>query len=700
MRFQACSIAFCLILVTLLFPAQSYSANSDVKIEDPILEKEIRNELKLEADQTLNLDNLEKLTSLYPKGKEKIKSLKGLERASNLTKLFLPNQEITDISPLRNLYQLEFLALDGNQIQNICPISNMTKIQQLLISNNQIKDISCLSRLTGLTDLLASKNQIQDIASLSKLPIKWLDVTNNPVSDITPINSMKALRTLFIEEDKLNEKSKFMLQQLKQSGITVNKAPNKSDSTSDITVMVNEERVLFDHSPIVEAGTTLVQFRPLFEKLGFTIRWDNEAKTIEAEKESLRITLQVDNLNANLNGSPYVLPAVPMNVEGSIFVPLRFVGEASKYDVTWESSSKTIYLMPVHNVISPDGKSQITVSGQWLNKTPTIELSQIFIVNGNNVILSITDTPYAQSPIKSLGDYDKLIKKSLESQNIKEYGPDRLMKINGLEASQFSYSVNGKNGVNYTVVQTLIKGKYNYFRLIVLTGDLVYSKVNEEYQNIVNTFQEIKTTSQLNQEKFSALSPKERLLDAAHYYREAGFFQKDKTLTNQQFDDKFLEFYKGFATKNWDPFDSGKAYYDALADLYVLQQDKDRVWLEYTEADFISKDKNFYVETLKQWSAISRGSFLPSDIVETWDTEEGPITVSFMLNGQKKTIHPKYMYDYLDTEILKDLNEMMKNTGYQFAEIDMDEEVFITVLTAKEKDRIQQDRLLDFTSYQ
>lgn len=296
-------IASCLILVTLLFPAPTYAANSKVKIDDPVLEKEIRNELKLEADQTLDLDHIEKLTSLYPKGKEKIKSLNGLERAHNLKKLFLPNQEITDISPLRNLYQLEFLALDGNQIKNICPISNMTKLQQLLISNNQIEDISCLSRLTALTDLLASKNQIQDITSLTKLQIKWLDVANNPVSEITSINSMKALRTLFIEDEKLNDKSKYMLQQLKQSGITVNKAPNKSDR-SDITVMVNEERVLFDHSSIVKAGTTLVQFRPLFEKLGFTIRWDNEAKTIEAEKEGVQISLQVDSLNASLNGSP------------------------------------------------------------------------------------------------------------------------------------------------------------------------------------------------------------------------------------------------------------------------------------------------------------------------------------------------------------------------------------------------------------
>ncbi|MEW9701975.1 stalk domain-containing protein [Paenibacillus sp. SI8] len=694
-------LAICLIIGSLLLPARTQAATTGtkIKIEDPVLEKAIREELKLSDDQTLDYEALQKLNSLYPKGSEKVKSLKGLEMAYNLTELFLPQQEITDIGPLRNLYQLKFLALDHNQIKNVCTISSLTKLQKLLISNNEIEDISCLSRLTSLTDLLASSNKIQDITPLNKLRIKWLDVVNNPVSDVSSITAMNELRTLFIDEEKLNEKSKELLQHLSQSGITLNHAPNRSDLTSGMAVMVNNERVLFEHSPIAEAGTTLVQFRPLFEKLGFTIQWNNDTSTIQADKEGVHFSLQVDNVNASLNGSSHELPVAPKNVDGNIFVPIRFVGEASKYDVTWVGSTKTIYLMPIHNVVSPDGMSQITVSGKWLNRIPTTEnMFQMYMVNGSNVLFSTTESKAGLPQIKTLADYENAVKKSLEPQKIKDFSEDMKMKINGMGASQFTYSVNAENGSNYTIVQTLINGKYGYFRIVLITRDAVSSEINQDYQNIVQTFQELKTIYQLNQEKFSTLSPKERVLDAAHYYRKLGFFEKDKSLTAQQFDDKFIEFYKGFVDEDWDPFNS-KEGFDAFADLYVLQQDTDRVWMEDTEAD-VGQGNDSYVQALKNWSAISRGTFKPTDIVEKWESEEGPITVTFTLNGQKKSVHPLYMNDFLDTEILKEINILIRDSGYQFAEVVIDQEVFVTVLTAEEKQNIQKDRFMDFVSFE
>ncbi|OPH47873.1 hypothetical protein BC351_39330 [Paenibacillus ferrarius] len=697
MKLQALCFTICLILFTLLLPAPIEAAADGMKIKDPVLEKAIRDELKLTDDQVLDYKTLQKLTTLYPKGKEKIKSLEGLEFALNLTDIYIDNQEITDVRPLQYLHKLKFIALSHNKIQNICPISNLSNLQKLLISNNEIERISCFSHLTSLTDLLASQNKIVDIASLAKLPIKWLDIVGNPVVDILPIGSMEELRTLFIDEDGLNEKSKLMLQQFQQSGITVNRAPNRSNPADGLAVIVNSDRVLFDHPPIMEAGTTLVQFRPLFEKLGFTIMWDNETKTIQASKEGVKLTLQVDNVKASLNGTEQLLPIAPRNVDGNLFVPIRFVGEASNYDVTLENSSKTIYLIPSHDVISPNQMSQLTVNGKWLSKPSSGALGdQMVLTKGNNFITLATESRDDLSDIKSLAQYEKAIKASIESQNGKDFSESRLMSINGLEASQFSYSVNSATNGNYTIVQTLISGKYNFYRVILFTRDLVYSEVEKDYQDIVPTFRELKTTSQLSKEKFGVLSPKERVLDAAQYYRKLGFFQKDSQLTEQQFDDKFLVFYEGYINEDWNPFDSAE-WYDEFAELYILQQDKDRVWLEDTEMDVL-KGNERYVKALQEWGAISRGAFKPTNIVEKWDTEDGPISVSFMLNGQKRTIHPEYMSDFLDTSILGELNEWIKETGYQFVQVVIDQQVFVTVLKADEKAKIQKDRLINFDS--
>ncbi|WP_375790276.1 copper amine oxidase N-terminal domain-containing protein [Paenibacillus agricola] len=99
--------------------------------------------------------------------------------------------------------------------------------------------------------------------------------------------------------------------------------------------------------------------------LGFGVRWDQDSRTVFAEKAGVQITLQVDNTEAILNGDSTTLSVAPRNIEGSVFVPIRFVGEASSFEVSWDSATKTIFLMPPRPVVSVDGKSKITISGKW-----------------------------------------------------------------------------------------------------------------------------------------------------------------------------------------------------------------------------------------------------------------------------------------------------------------------------------------------
>ncbi|NOU67745.1 hypothetical protein GC096_27340 [Paenibacillus sp. LMG 31461] len=678
-----------------LVPTQTYAASPEVKIEDAVLEKEIRAELKLEEGTALDYTNLQKLTSLYPKGKEKIKSLKGLNMARNLEQLYLPNQEITDVTPLGSLYKLTFLAINNNQIQNACPIANLSDLQKLVISNNQIEEIGCFSRLTGLTDLLASNNKIKNIQPLSKLKLGWLDVSNNPVADISSIGVMNKLRQIYVTKDSLNEKSNALLEQLEQSGVAVNRASASSDKVSGISVLVNDERVLFDLAPLVDAGTTLVQFRPLFEKLGFVIQWDGTTRTIQAEKQGTKITLQVDNPKATLNGDSNTLTVAPRNIEGSIFVPIRFVGEASKFVVTWESSLKTIYLQSTRTIVTPDKKLKATLGGNWLSLTPPANVKyQLYAGSGNNALLSSSESKSLFEETLTLDDYEAGIKKVLEDQKITKFYEEKSLKTNGLNARQFAYSKSGTKGEDLTVTHTIVDGMYSFFNVILVSGELVYSEINKDYQNILQSLEEIKTPYQLSKEKFGALKPTERLLDAAHYYRNLGFFENVKGLTSQEFDNKMLELQKKFT--DWNPFDSSE-YYNDLAELSLLIADEDRVWVEDWDLD-VGKGKEAYVTTLGQWSKISRGAFQPTDIKETWDAEEGPITVSFKLNGQERVIHPEHAGSYMNTYgLLKEINNMIKASGYQFAAVENDdEEVMVIALKAEEKMKLQQDRYIDF----
>ena len=95
---------------------------------------------------------------------------------------------------------------------------------------------------------------------------------------------------------------------------------------------------------------------------------------------------------------------------------------------------------------------------------------------------------------------------------------------------------------------------------------------------------------------------------------------------------------------------------------------------------------------------ISRGAFSPDNIEETWESEKGPIWVSFTLNGTQHRIHPEYLNpgpDFIDVSILRDINRLIVGTGYQFEvqdALDEDQAAFIVVLTADEKEKLERER--------
>lgn len=115
-----------------------------------------------------------------------------------------------------------------------------------------------------------------------------------------------------------------------------------SASENSINVLLDNEKITFEVEPQIEDGTTLVQFRPLFEKLGLTIVWDSGTKKITGTKEGLEIVLQIDNKTAYVNGKQIDLDVAPKIVEGNTVVPLRFVGEAANKDVAWKPEDDKI----------------------------------------------------------------------------------------------------------------------------------------------------------------------------------------------------------------------------------------------------------------------------------------------------------------------------------------------------------------------
>lgn len=140
-----------------------------------------------------------------------MKSIKGLEYAKNLKKLKLNENEISDISPLKNLTKLEYLEIQRNRIVDVNPLKNLTNLKFLKLYNNLIEDIAPLSNLTNLTGLdlhynvtvggdeshkIISKG-ITDISALKNLKkLEFLDISANRIEDISILKNFDKIKDL------------------------------------------------------------------------------------------------------------------------------------------------------------------------------------------------------------------------------------------------------------------------------------------------------------------------------------------------------------------------------------------------------------------------------------------------------------------------------------------------------------------------
>ncbi|MEG3840661.1 leucine-rich repeat domain-containing protein [Microcoleus sp. herbarium14] len=148
------------------------------------------------------LSNLTKLNL----STNQITDITPLSRLTNLTELHLYNNQISDLTGLSALINLTELELQFNQITDITGLSALTNLTELSLSNNQITDISSLSALTNLTKIGTRGNQISDITSLSALiNLTELELQFNQITDITGLSALTNLTELHLENNQITD---------------------------------------------------------------------------------------------------------------------------------------------------------------------------------------------------------------------------------------------------------------------------------------------------------------------------------------------------------------------------------------------------------------------------------------------------------------------------------------------------------------
>ena len=160
--------------------------------------------LALSSNSIVNITSLQDLVNLeylYLRSNE-IVDISLLASLTNLKELSLgSNNDISDVSALVGLVNLEFLQLADNNISDITSLAGLVRLGELDLADNAISDVSALSGLVNLLSLTLTNNSIVDVSPLANLVgLETLFISGNPVADTSPLEYISAV--LDIEVDR------------------------------------------------------------------------------------------------------------------------------------------------------------------------------------------------------------------------------------------------------------------------------------------------------------------------------------------------------------------------------------------------------------------------------------------------------------------------------------------------------------------
>lgn len=136
--------------------------------------------------------------------------IKDLKYMTSVTEIILSYNELTDLSPLSGLTQLQKLTYHNNKVKDLSYAKNLKKLKVLGAENNGISDLSPLSGMTELTEIWLKNNNFSDVTPLKNCTkVQYLSIAKNPVSDCSAFSGMKKLKGIHLNGCKLKSLEPF-----------------------------------------------------------------------------------------------------------------------------------------------------------------------------------------------------------------------------------------------------------------------------------------------------------------------------------------------------------------------------------------------------------------------------------------------------------------------------------------------------------
>lgn len=201
-----------------------------VSFASALIEQDIRAQLNKTADEPVMIHELERIRELSIVGnlveanarfvsfdrdrvtagdrtvqRGDIQTITDISLLKNLNELALVYQNISDISPLKDL-NLTFLNIEGNFISDISPLDGMPALKELFASYNPVSDLSPLSSLHTLKRLSLQRVPVSDITPLTEMQaLEAVDLFGVPCADYSPLAALPALVSVNISESSAQD---------------------------------------------------------------------------------------------------------------------------------------------------------------------------------------------------------------------------------------------------------------------------------------------------------------------------------------------------------------------------------------------------------------------------------------------------------------------------------------------------------------
>ncbi|MEF3307904.1 copper amine oxidase N-terminal domain-containing protein [Paenibacillus sp. GYB004] len=115
------------------------------------------------------------------------------------------------------------------------------------------------------------------------------------------------------------------------------------EKTKAPRLYIDGKEQFFSQRPEVIDGATYVPLRAIAESLGADIGWDPDSAEVTIRKGKT-VRIAIGSAEASIGGKRTELSHPPLLLDGTTFVPLRFIGEALGEKVLWEEATRTIQI--------------------------------------------------------------------------------------------------------------------------------------------------------------------------------------------------------------------------------------------------------------------------------------------------------------------------------------------------------------------